>query len=197
MHLRIRPALRSTPLLILAVAITSCAQTSEFGTQVAEFVRMGNLCSTGEAYAAGVNDAKNNEDMDTDFSLGCPSPEGLNASYREGYEYGLEHARRSTSVVTPGGVVAQECVTNFGEKVCGYNCKRAGTNVRCASSPEQQCVANDFGEIGCGYSCVATSQGVGCATRRRDTCAADAMGHVVCGRNCREEFVRVPSAPEK
>ena len=196
MDARVRSTRGSAVLITAALAAMGCAQTADFGNQVSEFVRMGSLCSQDEAYAAGVNDAKNGDDMSTNFSRGCPSPEGLNASYRDGYAFGLEHARRSTAVLTPGGVAVQECVTNFGDKVCGYHSKQSGTNARCASSPDQQCVANDFGDIGCGYSCIATTQGVGCASRRRDTCAADLMGNVVCGRNCRREYGEVRCDPE-
>ena len=75
--------------LVLAFAAAGCAQMTEFVRQ--------ETCSRDAAYAAGVSDGEAGKDRVSNFSWGCPMPDGLNEAYREGYAFGLAHAHHSTA----------------------------------------------------------------------------------------------------
>jgi hypothetical protein len=56
-------------------------------------------CNTDAAYAAGVNDAKNNIDMQTNYAGGCPANVAtLNDSYRRGYQFSLAQVNSGTLI---------------------------------------------------------------------------------------------------
>lgn len=163
--------------IVLAMLLTGCAQLTELVEQ--------EMCSRDAAYAAGVNAGRTGHEMASNFSWGCPLPEGLNEAYREGYQFGLAHAGGSNAT---NAAPTHQCVSSFGQQVCGYHCKQSGTTERCAATPDQQCVKDDFGAIACGYGCVKTSTSVGCAEHRSDNCVSDIVGNIKCGRNCRVEY---------
>ncbi len=145
-------------------------------------------CTHDAAYAAGVNAAKNGQDMSGNYAAttSCSGDAAaLNQAYTQGYQFGLRSTGGRGGPARPRGY---ECKNSFGKEICGYHCVESGTNVRCAATPEQQCMAGGFGKIACGYSCAKSQTTVKCAQRRRNNCAADSFGNVKCGRNCRLEF---------
>ena len=145
-------------------------------------------CTHNAAYAAGVNTAKNGKDMLGDYAAttSCSSDAvGLNKAYTSGFQFGLRNTGGNGSSTSPPGY---ECRSSFGKEICGYNCVASGSSVRCAASPEQQCLAGGFGKIACGYNCAKSQNTVKCAQRRGNNCVADSFGNVKCGRNCRVEF---------
>lgn len=163
--------------IALCILLPGCAQLTELVEQ--------EMCSRDAAYAAGVNAGKDGHEMASNFAWGCPMPDGLNEAYKEGYQFGLAHSRGPDATVAGA---THQCLSSYGQKVCGYDCKQSGTTTRCASTPDQQCVKDDFGEIACGYGCVKTSTSVGCAKHRSGNCVSDIVGNIKCGRNCRVEY---------
>jgi hypothetical protein len=164
-------------LLLFLLFGSGCAQMQS--ALVAE------VCTPDAAYAAGVNDAKNGRDMQSNYSSGCPAPAGLNDSYRKGYQFGLSRTEPASPSSERAGY---GCVSSFGREVCGYECKESLGSAQCASTPDQQCVVGPFGKIACGYSCVVSPFAARCAVHRGNNCVSDSAGNIQCGRNCRIDY---------
>ena len=177
--MRQRPRIIGTRWLVLALAtlLSGCAELQAALVEAE--------CNPNAAYAEGVNDGKNGEDMNSDYASDCPRDDGINVAYRRGYRFGLANASSDPS--TPAAA-QHRCVSSFGNKVCGYNCKKSGTEARCASTPDQFCVKGPFDVIACGYNCVKTDFAARCAKRPRHNCVSDMAGEIKCGRNCRVEY---------
>jgi hypothetical protein len=162
---------------VAAVLLTSCAAMKQ------NYIEQ--TCNHDAAYAAGVNAAKNGEDMQGAYaqSSGCPhtpeTPEALNAAYVSGFRFGLE--------TTGGSRSGYGCKESFGNKVCGYHCTENAGTVRCASTPDQHCISAGVGNVACGYHCASPPTQVICATHRGDNCVINAFGDAKCGRNCRDD----------
>jgi len=152
---------------------------------------MAAICNQDAAYAAGVNDGKANAPMRSYYNAACPS--NLNAAYRQGYQFGLSHGGQIAGIanlLVPR--TQQQCVNTIGGRVCGYNCaKTTSGSARCASTPDQRCIASDFGDIACGYQCVKSFDKVKCATSPGDNCVKTDFGDVKCGKNCRIESINI------
>ena len=177
----------STGLVALLAAIVSGCAELQAALVEAE-------CNPDAAYAAGMNDGKNGEDMNAYYANDCPPDAGIQAAYRSGYQFGLAHSTSGTST-TPAA--HHQCVSSFGNKVCGYHCKKSGSEARCASTPDQFCVKGGFDEIACGYNCVKTDFAVRCAKRPKHNCVSDMVGSIKCGRNCRIEYGSVQCDSEE
>lgn len=164
--------------LVTSLTLVSCAAMK------AEYI--AENCNPSAAYAGGVNDAKNGNDMKPNYAsvFDCDEDQtALNQSYADGFKFGLN----ATAGDSGGRRADYQCKSSFGNKVCGYHCVQSMNTVQCASTPDQTCLATDFGEIACGYGCAKSQNTVKCAQRRRENCAADNFGNVKCGRNCRAE----------
>lgn len=169
--------------LVPLVALSNCAaMQAQYEAQ---------HCTHDAAYAAGVNAGKNGQNMSGDYAsvTNCTGDAtdatALNNAYAAGFKFGLRSTGGGGGSRRPAGY---ECKNSFGKEICGYHCVEQGTNVRCAPTPDQRCIAGGFGNIACGYNCAKSNSTVKCAQRRRDNCAADNFGNVKCGRNCRLEF---------
>ena len=144
----------------------------------------GKVCSLDAAYSAGVKDANRDKDKRDDYSEPCEAL--LNKKYRQGY-----HDASNDSDTHHDGSHDQpkkQCLDHFGEKVCGYDCKKNVTNVMCAPKPNQQCIKGSFDEIACGFSCVKSGMSIKCATKHKYTCVAGSFDEIKCGKNCRKSF---------
>ncbi len=76
------------------VGFVVCVGGASVGcASLTELVRQES-CSRDAAYAAGVTAGEAGGAMASDFAWGCPMPDGLNESYRSGYEAGSARARR-------------------------------------------------------------------------------------------------------
>jgi hypothetical protein len=111
------------------------------------------------------------------------------------------------------------CLTQFGQTACGYDCKAAYGQVRCAQTaygschaaygqvgcgpapvdntpgrdwPRAQCLAR-YGQIACGYDCKAGYGQVGCSPVPWGTCIA-AFDGVTCYQPAPQLFVAAPIA---
>jgi hypothetical protein len=108
------------------------------------------------------------------------------------------HRHRRVEDPRPGAT----CQSAFGRTECGYDCKVAFGELRCAQTPLGVCHAAfgelvcwdpprwvrgnqkatcqaAFGEIACGYACVAAFGKVRCASSPQGACKA-AHGEIVC-----------------
>lgn len=137
--------MKAINLLILIVLLGSCASMME------------DYCSENTAYSAGVNDARNGQDMNAHYAYSCPADmkEQATESYNKGYHTGLEAGEKGSgqiNVVLGGGGPKRECLEKYGKRVCGYNCVEAYGNIRCASRPDHNCV-EAYGDIRCGRDC--------------------------------------------
>ncbi|TVQ92074.1 MAG: hypothetical protein EA397_07810 [Deltaproteobacteria bacterium] len=81
------------------------------------------------------------------------------------------------------------CITAFGQTACGYDCRAAYGQVRCAPTPYGRCHAG-FGTLRCGPESVGD---VVPSHWPRATCRA-AYGDVACGYNCVAGFGEVACA---
>lgn len=82
---------RAAALAGLALVLVSlgCAQAKNLVRQ--------EMCSRDAAHAAGVSDGEAGRKEASNFAWGCPMPDGLNESYREGYAAGVAAARKAAS----------------------------------------------------------------------------------------------------
>lgn len=170
-------AVLKTSILGLAALATGCAAMQ------AQYV--AQTCNHDAAYAAGMNDGKNGNNMRGNYASGCPQDiAALNRAYSEGFKFGL----KNTATTGNGRPQGYQCRTSFGNEVCGYHCvTSSGGNVRCAARPDQMCMTGGFGEIACGYNCAQSTNALACAQKRGNNCVG-AYGEVRCGKNCRIEF---------
>lgn len=67
--------------LIICLSLVGCAQIKE------------SICQADAAYAQGVNDAKDNKNMDDNYAMICSAEQraSLNSAYRQGYQFALRH----------------------------------------------------------------------------------------------------------
>ena len=86
----------STGLVALLAAIVSGCAELQAALVEAE-------CNPDGAYAAGMNDGKNGEDMNAYYANDCPPDAGIQAAYRSGYQFGLAHSTSGTST-TPAAL---------------------------------------------------------------------------------------------
>lgn len=135
------------------------------------------ICQADKAYIVGVRDGSKNWRFQKKYGLrrcGRKKQE-VNQAYIQGYQAGkagIELAKK-------------QCVKiDFG-RVCGYHCKRGKdrNQVKCASSPIQNCLVDDDGNVHCGYSCVKARGKVKCGTSFLEKCVVDGR-NIRCGKNC-------------
>lgn len=165
-------------LLTMGAALTTISCAAMQAQYVAE------VCTPSAAYAAGINDAKNRQDMKGNYAAGLSCPQfqaSLNQSYAEGFRFALDKGTAGPDGRFPG----YECKSSFGNKVCGYHCVHSMGTVLCAARPDQMCLQTDFGKMACGYGCAISQNTIKCAQRKNESCVADNFGNVKCGRNCR------------
>jgi hypothetical protein len=75
----------------IVTLLSGCAQLEQAYIQ--------QTCNTDAAYAAGVNDAKNNVDMQANYASSCPANVAeLNDTYRKGYEFSLSQVSQGTRI---------------------------------------------------------------------------------------------------
>lgn len=106
-------------------------------------------CTYDEAFAAGVNAAKNKQDMNPSFAKLCDAAlqEGAARGYREGYTTGL-----SSQPIEIKIGAQRECHSKYGREVCGYSCLESYGTWTCASKPSDNCVES-YGTVKCGTNC--------------------------------------------
>jgi hypothetical protein len=124
--------------LVLMLLLTSCAMLKK-ETQ-------DRFCNYHGAFEFGVNDALESQPMKArEYASACDEktkPQALKG-YEEGYlSTNPSYGRKQT----------QECIGNYGKKVCGYHCKEAYGDIKCATRPDYYCLA-DYGKIVCGKNC--------------------------------------------
>lgn len=111
-------------------------------------------CDKDAAYDAGMNDARNENDMNSAAYNSC-GKDGAAAkkAYREGFQAGLKSGKRTeVVVVSAASARPRGCLEAYGRKECGYDCKEAYGKIRCGTSPEHNCV-EAYGKIECGLNC--------------------------------------------
>ncbi|ODN43694.1 hypothetical protein [Piscirickettsia litoralis] len=138
-------------ILLGSIFLTGCAQMMQ--------AWVAQNCNTDAAYSQGVNAARHGEDMEINYAAACPANQSqINAAYRQGYQYTLKHqpTEINININTHKGKSAVDkpylCHDQFGQKVCGYDCKSFAGQWRCAQKPDQECIQN-MDDIKCGYHC--------------------------------------------
>lgn len=137
----------------LLFVLSGCAQLQQYNIE--------QNCNASAAYASGINDAKNGQDMQRNYASDCPANnQQLNDAYQKGFKFGLAHTPAPGAQVNiyNGGNGARgygrQCIKdNFGDKACGYNCVKTPFKVQCANIPGNNCVKNVFNDIQCGRNC--------------------------------------------
>ncbi len=131
----------SLPLLL---CLGGCAQLTK--------MQIESTCSKNAAYAAGINDAKANKDMRSDYAQICPDHQDeYDNSYKAGYKFGLQQHSKTIDInINHSSQTAQCMKDNFGDEYCGLkkgdNCvKNAYGDIKCGL----HCSINDFNEITC------------------------------------------------
>jgi hypothetical protein len=136
------------------LALTSCAAMQQ------QYI--DQMCNTEGAYQQGYNDGHGTGQMNGSFANMCPADQdAIRRAYRDGFENGSAQRAQEPQPVEvhivhdhqnnqplPGW----QCHDNFGQRVCGYDCRDAYGTVKCARQSDHNCVAA-FGVIKCGYRC--------------------------------------------
>jgi len=173
-------------IFISALALSACAS---FVAELEQGYVAGH-CTITAAYSQGLSDGENRRLAVANYATDCPdNKDALNAEYLSGYKDGVRsrhHEDRHSRGRHP--YPEHECIESFGDKVCGYNCVQAGSKIRCAATPYEQCLAGDWDEIACGYNCMKNSGKVKCARYRIHNCVSTSFGEITCGLNCRIDF---------
>ena len=139
--LNFKTILKVTSMAILASSLFGCAEIQK------------TTCTTDSAYAQGVNDARDNQNMQSNYASYCPTNQSkINAAYRRGYKTGLKHqSNNSQSTSAKDGWM---CLDSYGQQVCGYNCiKDDFDKVYCGQRRYDNCITDTFGHIKCGKHC--------------------------------------------
>ncbi len=125
--------------ILITSLLTSCAMIQEA------------TCNTNAAYARGINDAKNHEDMQTNYASICPADiKAINNAYQDGYTTGL----KKQIVIIPSSHSTYQCKTSYIKKICGYGCiKDAFNHIYCGMAYNDTCVEDAFHTIKCGLNC--------------------------------------------
>ncbi|ALA25543.1 hypothetical protein AVI51_05510 [Piscirickettsia salmonis] len=141
----------SVSVILAGLLLTGCAQMMQ--------AWVAQNCTTDAAYSQGLNAARHGEDMKMSYAAGCPANQSqLNAAYRQGYQYQLSNqpAEVNININTHKGKTQASkpyrCHKQFGQKVCGYDCKSFAGQWTCAQKPDQECIQN-MSDIKCGYHC--------------------------------------------
>ena len=113
------------------------------------------MCNTNAAYAQGVNDAKNHQNMKTNYASLCSADaDTINASYQKGYTTGLKDQSSSLPQST------YQCQTPYTKEICGYDCiKDPYNHVYCGLTRGDICVEDNFHTIRCGLNCHVNNMG--------------------------------------
>ncbi|WP_298773879.1 hypothetical protein [uncultured Shewanella sp.] len=132
-------------IIIFILSLSGCAQMQQDW--------IAQHCNQESAYTQGVNDARHDIDMQPNYAQGCPTtPEKLNQSYRQGYQFVITNQPPSININTSQAQKQYRCHDQYGQKVCGYDCKSFAGQWTCAQKPDQECIQN-MSEIKCGYHC--------------------------------------------
>ncbi|RZA05557.1 MAG: hypothetical protein EOP11_12545 [Proteobacteria bacterium] len=128
-----------------------------------------NSCNYDGAYEWGANDARKDAPMDgKGLASYCAASDraAVMKGYREGYSSvaGARRGARDRVVVVQKDYPQRDCITAYGEKACGFDCKSAHGNVKCAQNPAHRCLV-DFGDIYCGLNCRSEYGRVECDKR--------------------------------
>jgi hypothetical protein len=84
---------------LLLINLSGCAELQQDW--------INDNCNASAAYANGMNDGKDGQDMQANYAGGCPANiSELNQAYQKGFKYGLAHA------LTPAPVPAQVNIYN-------------------------------------------------------------------------------------
>ncbi|WP_299007417.1 hypothetical protein [uncultured Shewanella sp.] len=132
-------------IIMVILSLSGCAQIRQDS--------MAQHCNQQSAYSQGVNDARQNVAMQPNYAKGCPNtPEQLNHAYRQGYKFAIAHQASKSNINTFETPQAYRCHDQYGQKICGYDCKSFAGQWTCAQKADQKCIQN-MSEIKCGYHC--------------------------------------------
>ncbi|WP_299495806.1 hypothetical protein [uncultured Shewanella sp.] len=133
-------------LLIVIISLSGCAQMQQDW--------IAQHCNHQAAYSQGINDARHELDMQPNYAESCPTSQvKLNQAYRQGYQFVLTNQPSSININTAAPHKKYQCHDQYGQQVCGYDCKSFAGQWTCAQKPNQECVQN-MSEIKCGYHCI-------------------------------------------
>ena len=133
--------LKAAGISVLAICLCSCAAIQK------------SSCNTDTAYSQGVNDARGNRDMQTNYAYFCPASQSqINAAYGRGYKTVLKH--QINKGYGPHRDDGWTCLDSYGKKVCGYNCIKDNlSKVYRGQHRYDNCVEDSFNKIKCGKHC--------------------------------------------
>lgn len=136
-------------------------------------------CHYDGAYKAGMNDARNGEEMRMNFSHPCRAETRaeVERGYREGYTAGVGGGQ----VVVGGGAQGGGVVVSAGGVGAGPVAAQGDPAWRCRTA---------YGQRRCGFGCVKAYGKIACARERHHNCV-QAYGNVACGPNCRSEYGKI------
>lgn len=83
--------------------------------------------------------------------------------------------------VNPPPIVQEqekECLSAFGQTVCGYNCLKSIAAIKCASDPGAICLES-YGRIECGFDCKEAYGNIKCAKTSKGRCDVS-FGQITC-----------------
>lgn len=118
------------------------------------------VCHYDGAYEAGSNDADAGKKMNGE-ALVIQCPQKTQASVRKGYREGFNSKRYDSQTNLVGSLlnfssnnsnIQQKCITSYGKKTCGFDCKEAYGKVKCARVSSHNCI-EAYGKIQCGQNC--------------------------------------------
>jgi hypothetical protein len=129
--------LKVSSIVILAPILSGCAVIQQ------------QYCNTDAAYSEGMNDARANQDMESNYASSCSVNQShINASYRRGYEIGLKNKPDNSQRTDTGD--GWMCLSH----VCGYGCIKDSYNeVYCGKRRYDTCITDTYGTIKCGKHC--------------------------------------------
>lgn len=135
----------------LMVVLVGCASMIE--------AQRKQVCNYDGAYKQGMNDARENQPMNTSISSYCDATETevTERGYREGYTAGVGNRPTQIFVNVSGRKSGSHgpgssCLERYGKKTCGYGCVDAYGEVRCARISGNACM-EAYGAIHCGRNC--------------------------------------------
>jgi hypothetical protein len=143
--------------ILIMTGLSGCAELQQMAIE--------NTCSQNQAYSAGVNDGRTNQQMQSNYAGICPTNQNqYNQSYASGYKFGLEQYSKKVDInidnsnggsgnnQSTWGCIKDPFAPNG--QVCGYDCKKNNFgNIYCGKTKYDTCIKNNFGDIKCGKNC--------------------------------------------
>jgi hypothetical protein len=140
------------PLFVLALSACASMQKDY----------QNRICHYSGAFEEGVNGAQAGQPMaGENLAQQCPQPvqDDVRRGYRDGYMSirNLPPEQAPLIVINGGGghrdkQRERQCLTSYGQQVCGYGCIEAYGKARCAQNPRHTC-SEFYGQIYCGTNC--------------------------------------------